>query len=355
MAQSTVTVSGKRFSPLCAEAVLQWQKEVRAKGIAFVITQGGYNGTAVSASAGTHAEDALDISVRGLTQAEVAVVISIGRKLGFAAWFRTTNIGKWGVRPHGFTSYHIHAVPNGWSPISAGAAKQVDQYKQGLDGLASRGKDAGGPGHVSTFRSRTWPQYKLLLGETTLGLPSTGVNTNTQGELTMSDVTKILEAIAALQSDTSVIKTNTASAFGPIGGRKFINEVSGATSSQTVNFPIWRGGKPVPMIQEIANMQSQIIAISSQVNGLVKAIASLTTTGGVDLEAIVDATRTAAEEGASSGTLSVEDVSSAILDTLLPAVQDAVTTAQGDIDPEQAEEFTKVVVNTLKAKLDAQV
>ena len=177
-----VWYKGGKFSPAFRDALVELDR--LTPDVPLVVTQGGYNGTAVSASSGTHAGDAVDFSVRGLTKEQVAKAIEAARKVGIFLSFRTTKVGKWGVRAHGFSNYHLHGVPNGWGNPSAGARRQVEYtdsrgvkrgYRNGRDGLASNGLDVG-PGHVSTYRSRTWWDYKKSQTEAKPGLPSTGVS-----------------------------------------------------------------------------------------------------------------------------------------------------------------------------------
>ncbi|MGN8689472.1 peptidoglycan-binding domain-containing protein [Atopobiaceae bacterium HCP3S3_F7] len=160
-----VWYKGGKFSPEFRDALVELDR--LTPDVPLVVTQGGYNGTAVAASAGTHAGDAVDFSVRGLTREQVAKVIEAGRKVGIFLSFRTTNVGKWGVRAQGFPSYHLHGVPNGWGAPSAGARRQIAYidakgvkhgYRNGRDGLVGNGPDVG-PGHVSTYRLRTWWDY----------------------------------------------------------------------------------------------------------------------------------------------------------------------------------------------------
>ena len=161
-----VWYKGGRFSPAFRDALVELDR--LTPDVPLVVTQGGYNGSAVAASAGTHGGDSVDFSVRGLTREQVAKAIEAGRKVGIFLSFRTTDRGKWGVRPQGFSSYHLHGVPNGWGNPSAGARRQIAYtdsrgvkrgYRNGRDGLASNGPD-GGPGHTGAYRFRTWPGYK---------------------------------------------------------------------------------------------------------------------------------------------------------------------------------------------------
>lgn len=152
-----VTYRGKKFSPSFRDALKEL--EILLPDVPVHITQGGFNGTNVAASAGTHAGDAVDLSVRGLTEAQVAAIISTARRVGIAAWFRTTDTPKWGTRAQGFKSYHIHGVPNKWGSASSGASKQADSYRTGKDGLKRQLADRG-PGHVSAYRKQTWATYR---------------------------------------------------------------------------------------------------------------------------------------------------------------------------------------------------
>lgn len=167
---------GGRFTPAFRDSLAEADRLVPG----FILTQGGFNGTTVAASAGTHAGDAADFSVRGKTKEQVAAFIEAQRRVGNAAWFRTTRVAKWGTRAHGFTSYHVHVVPNGYAAPSQAAKAQVNStrngypagYRNGRDGLASNGVDAG-PGHTGAFRTRTWWDFKKL---STPGLPATGAS-----------------------------------------------------------------------------------------------------------------------------------------------------------------------------------
>ena len=151
-----ITRDGRRYTPDFDAALLDAEKEA---GGVWRRTQGGWNGGAVGASAGTHDEDAVDYSVTGKTETEVAKLITACRKRGLVASFRTTKIPKWGVGAQGFGAYHVHVVPNLWGYASAGAEYQAREYRAGRDGLKGRGPDKGGPGHTRDYTSVTWPGY----------------------------------------------------------------------------------------------------------------------------------------------------------------------------------------------------
>jgi hypothetical protein len=108
------------------------------------IPQGSYT-TGVSASAGTHSGGgALDISVRDLTTAERDRVVRELRETSFAAWYRPYLAGVWPA--------HIHAIAIGDKEMSAAAAEQVVQYRNGQNGLANHGADNGPDVPIHVYR-----------------------------------------------------------------------------------------------------------------------------------------------------------------------------------------------------------
>ena len=151
-----ITRNGGRYTPDFDAALLDAEKEA---GGTWWRTQGGWNAGGVAASAGTHDQDAVDYSVTGKSEAEVARLITACRKRGLVASFRTTKTPKWGVRAQGFSSYHVHVVGNLWGYQSSGAAYQAREYRAGRDGLRGKGPDKGGPGHTRAYTSVTWPSY----------------------------------------------------------------------------------------------------------------------------------------------------------------------------------------------------
>lgn len=146
---------GRRMTPVARDAWLA--AEQRCGWKIEPMTQGGWNAGGVAASAGTHDRDAADSSVRGKTQAQVAKEIECLRWAGWFASLRTASKRHWGVRPQYFSAIHVHSVPNGWGLVSAGARRQAEAYRKGRDGLRQNGPDAGGPGHVPTYRNRLTP------------------------------------------------------------------------------------------------------------------------------------------------------------------------------------------------------
>lgn len=232
MASTYITREGRRFSPEMWACVSEWRRLARAEGIRFVITQGGFNRGGVTASAGTHDGDAVDLSVSGMSEGHVARLVELGRMVGLAAWFRTTKTAKWDTRAQGFGSYHIHAVPNGWGHPSAGARSQAVSYRQGRDGLARNLADLG-PGHVSAFRAHTWADYRRTQAAKP-GLPGSGVN-NPTGGLSMSDIVTLTakldylsEQVKAVQQsahdDRTYMKSQLRAVADLVGGRAAIDQ-----------------------------------------------------------------------------------------------------------------------------------
>jgi hypothetical protein len=111
----------------------------RVTGLPLRVFQGSYN-TSVSASGGTHAGGGV-VDVwpappgRTATKYEVRRVVEVMRRKGFAAWHRTPEQGPWG--------HHIHAVSIDDRELSPAAARQVEAYRAGRNGLANNGPDDG--------------------------------------------------------------------------------------------------------------------------------------------------------------------------------------------------------------------
>jgi hypothetical protein len=97
------------------------------------LVQGSFNPGGVAASAGTHdGGGALDASVRGLKPDQIRHRVHALRHAGWAAWHRHSPP---------FSGPHIHAIAIGNPLLAAGARAQVQDYKNGRNGLADRGRD----------------------------------------------------------------------------------------------------------------------------------------------------------------------------------------------------------------------
>ena len=101
-------------------------------GHQFVVTQGSYQGGRGDVnSAGTHDGGGV-VDLRWCGHARCILAL---RQVGMAAWHRTPRQGPW--------PDHIHAVVIGHPRLAASAARQVQSYLSGRNGLANNGTDDG--------------------------------------------------------------------------------------------------------------------------------------------------------------------------------------------------------------------
>lgn len=113
--------------------------------VTIVVVQGSYSGS--SKSGGTHlGEGVVDISVNGWSDRLADLCVLWLRKVGFAAWLRTT--------AQGFDP-HIHAVRKDATRASWEAKAQVIAYDKGRSGLMSNQPDDG-----PRVTPVTWTAYK---------------------------------------------------------------------------------------------------------------------------------------------------------------------------------------------------
>lgn len=104
-------------------------------GFQLIVTQGSYQ-SSVEQSAGTHnGGGAGDFSTRGLTTAQKNRAVLELRKAGTFASVRTPAEGDW--------VEHIHGIVVDHPALSPAAARQVVDYRKGLNGLANHGRDRG--------------------------------------------------------------------------------------------------------------------------------------------------------------------------------------------------------------------
>jgi hypothetical protein len=129
----------------------------RIAGFDFLYAQGSYNGTAVSASAGTHAGGGV-VDIRTIpmgSRARKITALKALRQVGFAAWIRPYVPDVWGE--------HIHAAaiqPGGkydQGVLAASARRQVTAYYDGRDGLAGNRVD---PHAGLGIEPITWEAYR---------------------------------------------------------------------------------------------------------------------------------------------------------------------------------------------------
>jgi len=100
------------------------------------VVQGSWSG-GVRASAGTHGgAGAFDLSVRGLTLEKILRLVWELRKRNVAAYYRAPGYG-WNQPKN----KHIHGIVKDTPGLSYGARRQVINYNDGENALASRRKD----------------------------------------------------------------------------------------------------------------------------------------------------------------------------------------------------------------------
>lgn len=128
-AYEIVTYQGRKMDKMSVAAFEHWQDIL---GESLSITQGSYNAGGVSASAGTHDGGGV-IDIKIPTGATWQATVLAGRYAGWCAWYRSEAEGPWPA--------HIHAVLRGNDKLSSGAARQVEDYKKGLNGLANHNED----------------------------------------------------------------------------------------------------------------------------------------------------------------------------------------------------------------------
>jgi hypothetical protein len=122
-------------------AALEYAESLAGKTL--IVTQGSYQST-VAASAGTHDKGGVvDLRWTG-DNADISAL----RAAGFAAWHRTPSQGPW--------PDHVHAVLTGHPLLAPSAARQVESYRVGRNGLASNGPDDG-PRVTPHPRANWWP------------------------------------------------------------------------------------------------------------------------------------------------------------------------------------------------------
>lgn len=124
-----ITWRGKTFTRRAA-AMLRWVED--RSGLTLTPAQGSYNVGGVAASGGTHDREAVDLSLRGYSTADILKLDRYMKLAGFAGWHRTAVPGLWGA--------HYHALPIG-GDLSPGAAAQVRDFDRRTDGLRSQRPD----------------------------------------------------------------------------------------------------------------------------------------------------------------------------------------------------------------------
>lgn len=180
MGQAIPTVYGKRACSCQIASLPMIEARLRAAGVIKqgldgMITQQAYS-SGVSASGGTH-------DGGGVWDVEAILVNTaakrrIWRECGVAMWHRTTAEGDWPEHGHGVWIGCPHlqgAAGTDGKTWVHGALKQVDYYRRGLNGLASKRADQG-----PSVPLITWQAAKAAY------------DTTNQGGLTMADIDRIM-------------------------------------------------------------------------------------------------------------------------------------------------------------------
>lgn len=209
-------------------------------------------------SGGTHREG---------TAADVAQdaerVSELAREAGApASWPRGESYGQPSMRRHSHLALDC--------PCPSGADYQITAVKAGYNGLGTGGR--GGKDYIR--RPSVWRNYE-------------------------TGVAWMRARIAQLQQEeddmTPEQSAKLDAVYAAVADRAGIERAGESAARQTVNYPVLRAGAKVPMIQEIADAKTGIIALNGQVAGLLEAVRSLAEGQGVDLAAV----EAAAERGAS--------------------------------------------------------
>jgi len=233
---------------------IRWAKVVHGVDVVVIQAAGG-----ATASAGTHTDGcAIDIRSWNIPADKIAAILLGAREAGGWAWLRT--------KAQGFDP-HIHIALD--CDRYTASSYQVAAAKAGYNGLGSGGRGGRDDGpRPSTFR--IWSAGVRWL--------QADIDPHLQEDDMTPEQSAKLDAVYAAVAD-----------------RAGIERAGESAARQTVNYPVLRAGAKVPMIQEIADAKTGIIALNGQIAGLLEAVRSLAEGQGVDLAAV----EAAAERGAS--------------------------------------------------------
>ena len=127
------------------------------------------------------------------------------------------------------------------------------------------------------------------------GLPSTGAPgpvPSPRGFFPMSDT-----QFKSMMAEINKISANTSAAFGPLGGREHIQEQARSTA-----LAVWdgsfvtRGGQPVRTKQELADIKTSVVSITSELRAQREVLNQLIKNSGSEVD--MAEVKKAAEEGA---------------------------------------------------------
>jgi hypothetical protein len=133
----------------------KWQQQHR--GLSIRPSQGSYKGSGggnrVRASGGTHdGGGVVDISVSGLSETQRVHLVHALKDAGAAAWFRPPNWDGRGGGPH------VHVIFVADREMDPSAARQVQSYDSGRNGLNNNARD-------DTYRAKPAVRFSYQQGK----------------------------------------------------------------------------------------------------------------------------------------------------------------------------------------------
>lgn len=133
--------------PFTKRTVSMLREAFRLAGVTPKVEQGSYSPGEDPTSKGTHdGGGAVDLDAEALTSKQATKVVRSLRQVGFAAWLRTPDQGKWPL--------HIHGIAVNDPDQHVTAQTQVGRYYQGRNGLKNNRPDDG-----PKVTKVTWEEY----------------------------------------------------------------------------------------------------------------------------------------------------------------------------------------------------
>lgn len=157
-----------------------------------------------------------------------------------------------------------------------------------------------------------------------------------------------MEEIAA---DVKIIKVNTATAFGSLGGREYINEHNKTTANRVwKGTHVHRGGVPIDVLQDLANTGTNTNTILGELTGIKKILNDLLAGQGVDADAAFAAARAGAAEGAAEGATDPRELAVMVVEEMRPELAEVATEIFGNavgtaLSEEELSDIGNAVVN----------
>lgn len=177
--------------------------------------------------------------------------------------------------------------------FSAAQVREIRKILAEVGGLVRWGGDYFSRGDEMHFEINvppSDPRLTLVAAALKSSTPVVPYVPSATGAFNMSDA-----QYKAIMGELSAIKTATATAFGPLGGRQYINEHNRTTTAAVWNQPIIRASGNTAMIQEIANQTKVLAEIKAQNAATLKVIEQLASKGSVDMAAVAKAAADAAD------------------------------------------------------------